>query len=486
MDEQEPYDSDAEQEEDFGEMSRRRLPGCWLLVAVLLIVSLLATSLSGVVWLLSERGEVPTAVPPLTNTPAPVVEGLEAVSVTSTPFSTAVPTPDPNAINRIAFIDDNGQINTIAPDGTGLRRLTDGEEVFNFPAWSPDGQSIAAIGGDNQGAAVFVVEDRERAQPPQSLYFGRRAAPFYLYWSPDSQTVSFLASDVAGMALHLVPADGSTGSQRRTTGGPFYWQWTADSQQLLIHSGFAGEGSRLELIEAAADEDGEQIAPPGYFQAPGISADGRILVYAEEIARADSQVVAANSSTGNNQAQPHAGQVAMSLSPTADLLAYISPDNPEATDFFGPLRLMEVATGQVRLLSREHVAAFFWSPDGRYLAAFIPNLPGGGDINALSNARTTAKAAAQNGLPTFKLVVFDAASGEGRLVWTFTPTFTFLTQLVPFFDQYALSHRLWSPASDALVLPALEDGRSHIYIVPIHGGPQQFLAEGSMSFWSQR
>jgi TolB protein len=77
-------------------------------------------------------------------------------------------------------------------------------------------------------------------------------------------------------------------------------------------------------------------------------------------------------------------------------------------------------------------------------------------------------------------------TGEGRRLLNFTPTLTFLSQLMPFFDQYALSHRLWSPTSDALVLPLLEDGRSFIYIVPIHGGDRRFLAEGSMASWSQQ
>ncbi len=146
---------------------------------------------------------------------------------------------------------------------------------------------------------------------------------------------------------------------------------------------------------------------------------------------------------------------------------------------------MNTATGEVRLLSQNPVVAFFWSPDGRYLAALLPHVPNS-HINALASGKNSAKIAAQNGLPTLNLVVFDIASGEGRLLLSFTPTLTFLSQLLPFFDQYALSHRLWSPASDALVLPMLEDGRSNIYIVPVHGGGKRFLAEGSMSFWSQQ
>lgn len=484
------YGNDPEPEEpelwDYLEPAQRRPPGCLIMVAIIVIVSLVGTSLSGLAWLWHSRtpaSPTPTAVP-ISPSPSPQAAATDPQSVTAVPTNGS----DQGAafINRIAFVDSDGQIATIAPDGREQRLVSTGRDVFNFPAWSPDGQRVAAIGSSSLGGSIVVMAENEKGTEPARLYSARRAAPFYLYWSPDGQTISFLASDPEGMALHLVPADGSAESRRRTIGGPLYWQWTADSRHLLIHSGFAGEGARLELLEAASDEDGDPIATPGYFQAPGISGDGRILVYAEERARLDSQIVVADTDTGSNQAQRHAGQAAMSLNPDGTLLAYISPEAPDATDFFGPLRLMDVATGQVTLLSRELVTAFFWSPNGRVIAAFVPSLSGG-DINvALPAKRVLARPGTQVSLPTFKLIVFDVATGEGKLLLTFTPTITFLTQFLPFFDQYALSHRIWSPDSTALVLPIVEDGRSQIYVIPIHGGPKQFLVEGSMPSWSQQ
>ncbi len=489
-DEPEPYYFEPEPEPVvWADTEMRRPSGCWLLIAILLIISLLASSLSGLFWLVNSRSEsgrpatvpLPRATVPLPRATAPIAQA-EETPVTAVPSPT--PTVSPTLINRIVYIDSDGQIVTIAPDGSDTRRLTEGATFFQFPAWSPDGSQIAAIGSNNLGGAVFVVADHSSKQEPLSLYLSRRGAPFYLYWSPDSQTVSFLASDVQGMALYLAPADGATESRKRTTGGPFYWQWTADSQQLLIHSGFSGPGSRLELLEAAGDKDGAQIAPPGLFQAPGISGDGRLLAYAEELTGLTSRVVVNDIQAGDSQTQPHEGRSILGLSPDAGWLAYISPDTPGETEFIGPLRLMNTATGEIRLLSRNDVVAFFWSPDGRYLAAFLPNLPGG-DINVALPGKVRAKTADQNQMPTLNLVIFEVATGEGRRLFTFAPTRTFLTQLLPFFDQYALSHRLWSPASDALVLPVLEDGRSALYVVPIHGGSTQFLAEGSMPSWSQ-
>jgi hypothetical protein len=44
---------------------------------------------------------------------------------------------------------------------------------------------------------------------------------------------------------------------------------------------------------------------------------------------------------------------------------------------------------------------------------------------------------------------------------------------------------LWSPASDALVLPMLDSsGAAGIYVVPVQGGAAVRVAEGTMASWS--
>ena len=474
---------------------RDRPGGCRIILTIVVVLALIGMSASGAIWYFFFR-ERPQPVQP-----DPIVEATAVPSESdlaneetdtdaeSESTATALSHPETEngaAINRIVYVNGEGQIVALGPDGSDVRQLTNAQQRFQFPAWSPDGRSIAAIGVDRAGAGLFVLADGSTEVSPEPLYADQEEGPFYLYWSPDSKQVSFLASHPEGMGLHLVQADGAADSRLLTIGGPLYWQWTADSRQMLIHSGFSGEASRLELIMADGDGTGDAIAAPGFFQAPGISADGRYLAYAEEVSRGNSHLAIADTQSEAMEQQRHAGLVAMAWSPTANHLAFTNGTEPDSSSFVGPLRLMDAATGEVRLLSDEPIVAFFWSPDGRYLAALSILRSGEGDINAQTGKASTGKLTQQQNLPMLRLLVYDVTTDEGRFLFSFVPTFTFVTQFLPFFDQYALSHRLWSPDSSALVLSMVENGRNQIFIINIVTGQKQFLAEGLMPFWSPR
>lgn len=433
------------------------------------------------------------------TTAAVWLRGSAQVSAPADRLTAAAPTPSPSAapaaaaaVNRIVLVDPEGRLATAAPDGSDLRVLTPDGSSYQFPAWSPGADRLAAVGSDGARGLVVVVPDQEGATPT-IVYNSVLRPPFYLYWSPDGRQISFLANEPSagprpGIALHLAPADGSTDSRVVQTGQPFYWQWTQDSSQMLIHVGGSGDAARLAFVAPDGQTEQLNLATPGSFQAPGISPSGRWLSFAEA-ADAGSQVVALRPADGQRHTVPHRGLAAMSWSPTADLLAFISPaaDSPF---FFGPLRLLDVETGAVDTLTNETVLAFFWSPDGRTIAYLTRN-----DDSPRPQANASSVLVG-NGRPQghpavlLRLALVDVASGARQPLATFQPTAVFLTQFIPFFDQYALSHRLWSPASDALVLSMVDEGgQEGIYVVSAAGetaGERRFVAPGSMAFWSPR
>ena len=203
----------------------------------------------------------------------------------------------------------------------------------------------------------------------------------------------------------------------------------------------------------------------------------------------DLRVVVEDRQTGERASVEHTGLVALSWSPTENLLAFTSPRTAQAA-FIGPLRLLDAATGETQTLVNDAVAGFFWSPDGRSIAYLT--LESGSTSPGASRPSGLAAVAGSRSLQQdhpdirLKLWVVDVADGKQRLLTSFNPTGLFVTQFLPFFDQYALSHRIWSPAGDAIVLPMVEaSGREAVYIVPTDGRALQRLVDGSMAFWSQ-
>lgn len=388
---------------------------------------------------------------------------------------------DAGRLGRLVVVAPDGGLQTLNPDGSDARMLAAPGLVFQFPAWSPDGRRIAAPGNDGSEGGVWVLEDAVDPKPV-AVYRSQNRAPFYLYWSPDSRWLSFLANDMPGLGLWLAEPGGASSARKVKTGQPFYWEWEQTNDQMFIHTGGIGPSSLLTFIDLEGADLTSEIASPGPFQAPGISASGRYIAFAEaSTAGASAVVIDDRSQAGVHQSVPHQGFVAMTWSPTADQLAFISPP-VSAPHFFGPLHLLDAADGQARTLSSRTIVAFFWSPDGKTIAFLSP---ASDESGARAPALRPASGHAQANDPLLDLWLIDVASGEERRLASFQPSLIFVAQFLPFFDQYALSHRLWSPASDALALPVREaDGSERIYIFSLDGTSPRPLADGVMSSWS--
>ena len=145
-------------------------------------------------------------------------------------------------------------------------------------------------------------------------------------------------------------------------GAPFYWQWASDNQTLLIHTNFTGEDSRLGFTSIASDTLQENLAPPGIFQAPGISPSGNYIAYAEDNAIRGTQVIVQNNplmaTPVSRREFKHEGAVGLGWSPVEDKLAFISPDK-DAAGVYGPLKLLEAETGLLEDLNDLITLAFF-------------------------------------------------------------------------------------------------------------------------------
>jgi TolB protein len=266
-----------------------------------------------------------------------------------------------------------------------------------------------------------------------------------------------------------------------------YWAWMADDR-MLVHAG--GEGPDAYLGEVGLDgvERRRAAVVAGRFQAPAVSGDGigRAYVVSTDDPEPEnrSAVIVVEDRDGNIRRVAVRGPTALGWGPGASGLAFIAPRGHTALPI-GSLELLDVAATLPRRLVDEGVVAFFWSPEGASIAALAVAGDGPRQVASIDARLPDAGAqpvADEDG--TLRLLIVDAGDGMVRLDRPVRLSDTFIRQLLPYFDQYALSHRLWSSDGSALVLPLVDDeGHSRITVVPVDDSPPDEIADGEIAFW---
>jgi Tol biopolymer transport system component len=102
--------------------------------------------------------------------------------------------------------DENG-IYTIRVDGTGLRQLTD-EAHDEYPAWSPDGETIAFGRLTKHAGWIYTVNPdggglSKLTDPPRDSWDSQPS------WSPDGTKIAFTRSSARRADVFLMNADGT-------------------------------------------------------------------------------------------------------------------------------------------------------------------------------------------------------------------------------------------------------------------------------------
>lgn len=406
---------------------------------------------------------------------------------------------------RLAVLDGDGALTTMAADGSGAVRHDAPGVTLLFPAWSPDGTRIAAPGSNEGGGAVYVFDAGEASPPPapKPIYASDQSEPFYLSWSPDGRNVTFLTSEQDVIALRVAPADGSGPDTVVRRGAPMYWDWI-DPGRLLVHAGSAGDDAFLGEIGLDRESDAATEVAPGSFRPPAVSRDGRLRAYAIPGDEASGALVVERRDGGGRSETPIVGSVAFGFDAAGETLAWTSSGRTADGGLpIGALHAIDTATGADRVLLDELVVAFYWSPDGRTIAALRVVRPGEPGIDVASGSGPDARGAAglrvdlaparrlagsdppaiEPGYP-LRLVFVDVASASVRSEYEVRVSELYALQVVPFFDQYALSHRTWSPDSAAIALPLVDDaGTTSIVVIPADGSDPRPIAEGVAAFW---
>lgn len=383
----------------------------------------------------------------------------------------------------IAVLAGDGSISVVAADGTSTLLDDTSDGMYGFPTWSPDGSRIAAVRSDGTTTVVVVfdVSDGSAATAPKVIFAKPSAAPFYLYWTPDGNEVSFLVTEADVLSLRLAPADGSApvdgsgdGSVVRT-GNPFYYDWLA-GDRLFAH---IGTGSEAFLGELGVDgKSGAGFELPGDFRSAVVSPDRESIAFVRGATGGPGEVVVSGRDGSNEHSMTVYGQTALVFDPTGSRVASIGASDPSETAGFplGPLKVIDGPTGDVRTLVDGAVASFWWSPDGKTIAALR--------VQPTIGSATRSGEQPQEVASEVRLIFVDVASGATLSQPVIRPTERFVTALIAYFDQYALSHQLWAPDGSAMLMPEIgDDGTTHV-IVRHPDGSEPITLDGEIAFWS--
>jgi hypothetical protein len=446
-------------------------------IALLGWVSLFAVAACG--------GPTPSGNPVSSATADPSAQTSARPSAAA-PSASAVLTGPIASSGSIAIRAADGSLSIVGPDGRSTLLADVANGTFGFPTWSPDGTQIATVRArPSSGADLVVFDAAAGAADPVVILSDEAIEPFYLYWTPDGRSVTFLATEADALSLRIAPSDGSApldgtgpGAKIRT-GNPLYYDWIGQDR-LLAHIGTGPEAFLGEIgLDGDAVTDG--LTQPGEFRSAVVSREGSAIAFVRGADRTDSAIVVASREGSNAHELPVFGPTAMAFDAAGTTLATIAPHEPVPPDVgfpVGPLRLIDVASGEVRTLVDGFVVGFWWSPDGRTIAA-------------LRVQPAVGSASPSSGVPSpeeqervVRLLFVDVESGDTRSQPVVIPGQRFIETQLAFFDQYALSHHLWAPDSSSMLLPETgQDGTTHI-AVRFADGKDPIILEGESAFWS--
>lgn len=393
---------------------------------------------------------------------------------------------------RIAYIGADFNVYTLNLSDNRVTPLTDdaGEtRRYLWPTWATDGR-LAYFSTFLEGSTLFLgaYVSADGSSAGREIYRGQREGFNYAYWAPQNCPTSNRCRDLAilissqekGMFIELV-RDGEepTNLTAGIGGPPFYYSWSPDGRRML----WQRDNERLDIYDASSDSVIDTLAQtPGLILSPAWSpVDDRLLFGALNEEGDTTDLVVVGNDDVMTLASELEGLVSYSWSPDGNSIAY----RVLSEEGFGTLFVVDALTGET--ISRSPVTgviAFFWSPDSRQVAYVTLATPPGSFSAALKMA---APAAVQEptGLAWSVLRVED---DRVHRYGSYIPTRE-MVYILQYFDQFAQSHRIWSPDSTHILYSEVVSNGTSKPVINLLDVTRQdsvplSVAEGIIGIWS--
>jgi TolB protein len=345
---------------------------------------------------------------------------------------------------RAALCDlDSGERQLLASDGSTGEAMAASPATARTVAWSPAGQWAACALDALELEGVRELRVHHQASGHVHTVASELSA-FYVSPSPCGRYLGHLSPGPLGLELAVCEVD--TGELRfLERGQPMFWSWSPDGELLAVHV-----EARLIVVPMAGGEPKELSEATGAFLTPWWMPDGSLVV-----ASPDDRLLSYGLDGSVTELGPcPSGRFA--LDPAGRRLAYV-----DVIDELPALAVLDLLTGQREVVVSERTAGFFWSPEGRRLAALM--VAGTNEVQWL------------------------IADGDGvERLPPFRPGTHWAREVLPFFEQYAQSHTVWSADGRQLVAPALDaDGSTEAVVQTIGPVPvTEHLPGARLAWWA--
>jgi TolB protein len=86
-------------------------------------------------------------------------------------------------------------------DGSEVKKLTDGEGVDSWPAWSPDGKRIAFVTFRDGNYDIHLMNADGSGRVNLTAHSAQDTSPA---WSPDGKRIAFISDRAGGYDLYVL------------------------------------------------------------------------------------------------------------------------------------------------------------------------------------------------------------------------------------------------------------------------------------------